>query len=129
MYLCFMKRICKKHGLTEFSTHKDGRVRRCRRCSVEAVDKRRRELKRLSVEYKGGECSKCGYNRCIAALEFHHLDPTKKDFGIGGSKQTSSWKKIQIELDKCILLCSNCHREEHFNLYASKTLLADVIDS
>lgn len=54
----------------------------------------------------------CGYNRCTRALGFHHLDPSKKDFGIGGA-HSRSWAVIQAELDKCILVCSNCHDEIH----------------
>lgn len=52
----------------------------------------------------------CDYSRCLSALEFHHLDPTKKDFIIS---RCFSLKKAKLELDKCILLCSNCHREVH----------------
>lgn len=77
------------------------------------VHKRRKKLKEQSVEYKGGSCQVCGYNRCRSALEFHHLDPNKKDFGIGASGHTRSWEKIKIELNKCIMVCANCHREIH----------------
>ena len=45
-------------------------------------------------------------------MEFHHLDPTQKDFGIS-SNSNRAWEKIRIELDKCVLVCSNCHREIH----------------
>lgn len=77
------------------------------------VTERRRRLKEMAVEYKGGECSKCGYNKCVNALEFHHLDPNEKDFGIGTNGHTRSWKRTRIELDKCIMVCANCHREIH----------------
>lgn len=77
------------------------------------TDKARKKLKEMSVDYKGGKCERCGYTKCIQALEFHHLDPTQKDFGIAASGKTRSWDKIKIELDKCVMLCSNCHREEH----------------
>ena len=63
------------------------------------------------VEYKGGKCEKCGYSKCVNALEFHHLDPNEKDFGISG--KTWSLERLKKEVDKCILLCSNCHREIH----------------
>lgn len=105
-----MEKLCKKHGLTDFS---EGSRSRCRKCAVKAVQKRRNKLKVLAVEYKGGKCQKCGYNKCIAALEFHHLDPTQKEFSIGNKGYTRSWDKIQQELDKCILVCANCHREIH----------------
>tara|TARA_Y100000022_G_scaffold124448_2_gene107779 strand:+ start:6311 stop:6541 length:231 start_codon:yes stop_codon:yes gene_type:complete len=65
------------------------------------------------VEYKGGSCSKCGYDNYIGALEFHHLDPTQKDFTIAKVKLTTFGEKVEKELDKCVLLCSNCHREQH----------------
>ena len=79
----------------------------------EKVSQRRRKLKEMSVEYKGGKCIICGYNKCIEALEFHHLDPSEKDFGISSKGLTRSWDKIKIELDKCICVCANCHREIH----------------
>ena len=50
------------------------------------------------------------------ALEFHHLDPSQKDFGISSKGYTRSWDKVKEELDKCILVCSNCHREIHSGL-------------
>lgn len=103
---------CKKHGKTEFVLRNDGRYR-CRKCSVESVQKRREKVKQMAVEYKGGKCEICGYNRCISALEFHHLDPDKKDFGIGAKGYTRSFDDVKKEVDKCILVCSNCHREIH----------------
>lgn len=72
-----------------------------------------RSVKQMAVDLGGGKCQKCGYLKCTAALEFHHLDPTKKDFAISRIKSHSRLLKIQDELSKCILLCSNCHREEH----------------
>lgn len=83
---------------------------------VSSVTKRRRNVKKLAVEYKGGKCCKCGYDKCIGALEFHHLDPKEKDFHLGKGGVTRSWKIIKLELDKCILVCSNCHREIHEEL-------------
>ncbi len=78
-----------------------------------AVDKRRKKIRQLSLEYKGNKCSICGYNKCLQALEFHHLNSDEKDFGISAKGYTRSWNTIKIELDKCILLCANCHREVH----------------
>ena len=75
------------------------------------TSKRRKRVKVLAVEYLGGKCSICGYNKCISALEFHHRDPKEKDFGISGV--TKSFESLKIELDKCILVCANCHREIH----------------
>lgn len=70
--------------------------------------------KTKAIEYKGGKCIVCGYNKSIRALQFHHLDPTQKDFGISGT--TKSFEKLKPELDKCVLLCANCHGEVHEGL-------------
>lgn len=75
---------------------------------------KRKELKLLAVKYKGGGCYICGYNKCIEALEFHHLDSNKKEFSISTVSINYSWDKVIQELDKCVLLCANCHREQHF---------------
>jgi|SRR5680860_407621 len=82
-----------------------------REALIKAVAKRRRKIKTLAIEYKGGRCKICGYNKCEGALELHHLDQSKKDFGIADKGYTRAWSKIQTELYKCILLCANCHRE------------------
>ena len=68
------------------------------------------------VEYKGGNCVRCGYDKYMGALEFHHLDPTKKDYTLAHLKVTNFHDKIKNELDKCILVCANCHREIHNEL-------------
>ena len=70
-------------------------------------------MKSLAIEYLGGKCYICGYNKCNSALEFHHRDREKKDFGIANSGWSKSFDKIKPELDKCDLLCANCHREVH----------------
>lgn len=63
---------------------------------------------------RGGKCEKCGYNHNIAALDFHHLNPEEKEFAIDLRKFSNmSLEKLQKELDKCILVCANCHRELH----------------
>ena len=79
------------------------------------VAKARRKVKIMAIMQKGGRCQHCGYDQCFDAMQFHHLDPTQKEFGIGCGN-TSSWSKVKDELDKCILLCSNCHAEEHYRL-------------
>lgn len=78
----------------------------------DSIKLRRKELKSSLVEYKGGKCEICGYDRCIDALEFHHKDPDKKDFTISDS-YTRKRDDVFNEVDKCILVCSNCHREIH----------------
>lgn len=83
---------------------------------AEAVSKRRRKLKQLSIDYKGGKCSRCGYNKCNAALEFHHFNRSEKSFGLSTKGLCRSWERIKQELDKTILLCSNCHKEVEYEL-------------
>ncbi len=78
---------------------------------IRAVAKRRRKLKSMAIEYKGGKCQLCGYSKYQGALDLHHIDPREKDFGIGDKGYTRSWDKIRAELDKCILVCATCHRE------------------
>jgi 5-methylcytosine-specific restriction endonuclease McrA len=78
---------------------------------IKAVSKRRKKIKAMAIEYKGGKCQVCGYFRYQGALELHHRNPNSKDFGIGDKGYTRSWDKVKAELDKCILLCANCHRE------------------
>lgn len=77
------------------------------------VDKRRKAVKQKAVEYKGGKCEICGYNKCSDALHFHHSDPTEKDFAISKNGHSRSWERVRNEIDKCILICANCHAEEH----------------
>jgi len=70
-------------------------------------------MRLMAVEYGGACCQMCGYKKCMRALSFHHKDPSKKDFGLSARGLTRSWKKTKAELDKCILLCANCHMEVH----------------
>lgn len=86
---------------------------------IAAVNKRRKKIRQMAVEYKGGRCHVCGYNRCIDALEFHHNNSSLKDFSISQKGYTRSWAKVKEELDKCVLLCANCHREAHAQSAAS----------
>ncbi len=93
-------------------------------CGVKCKNKfhvklKRKRIKEQAVEYLGGECQCCGYNKCIEALEFHHKNPEEKEFAISVTGNTRSWDKVKNELDKCMLLCSNCHREEHERIKSS----------
>lgn len=72
--------------------------------------KRRREQKRKLIAHLGGKCVICGYDKYDGALEFHHVDPTLKEFQIS-HRQGAAWAKVVMEAEKCVLLCSNCHRE------------------
>ena len=91
----------------------------CKKCNHQNVLDRQRKFKQRLVELKGACCKRCGYNKYIGALEFHHLDPSEKDFAFAKYKHTSFEKNketIMKELDKCILVCSNCHKEIHGGL-------------
>ena len=83
----------------------------CKPCRSEYTSDRRREIKIKAIEYKGGKCEHCGLIDSPEVYDFHHLDPSKKDFSVG--KQQKAFETIKKELDKCILLCSNCHRKVH----------------
>lgn len=67
--------------------------------------------KEKAIDMFGGKCSCCGYDKCIAALDFHHIDPTEKNERVTFSLK---WEKVEQELKKCALLCANCHRELHY---------------
>lgn len=84
----------------------------CKKCQDTKTHSLQKELKRKAVEYKGGKCICCGYDKYIGALEFHHLDPEQKDFQISRGF-TYNFEKMKPELDKCSLVCSNCHKEIH----------------
>lgn len=88
----------------------------CKPCTSEQTLERQREFKKLCVEYKGGKCCLCNYDTYIGALEFHHLDPKQKDFNVSKARFTKFDDRVTSELDKCILVCANCHREEHAKL-------------
>lgn len=75
---------------------------------------RRAVLRERAVEFLGGKCSICSYDKHPAGFDFHHVNPREKDFTISSA---ASWKKIEPELLKCVLLCSNCHREVHAGLH------------
>lgn len=85
-----------------------------RKKNVEGVVSWRQRTKKKLVEYKGGKCFLCGYNRCVGSMHFHHKDPSQKEFNI--TALTISFEKLKSEVDKCVLVCSNCHGEIHAGL-------------
>jgi transposase len=103
-------RECPHHGETDFQRRSSGGYR-CLKCRSEAVTRRGRRVKQLLVEEAGGACLNCGYNRCVAALEFHHLLPTEKKFALSHRGVTRSIADARREAQKCVLLCANCHAE------------------
>lgn len=93
--------------------------------SYDYVKAHRHKTKEELVKYKGGKCEICGYNKCLGALDFHHLDPSKKDFTISDSNIYKNLDKLKEEIDKCILVCANCHREIHYNDELEKGLVVE----
>lgn len=109
-FLCYCKR-CGETDPTKF--YVTARMwTRCISCHTKANVRRYKRNKKTAVEYKGGKCSICGYDKCLASLDFHHVDPTEKD---PNWRRMRGWKfeKIKEELDKCVLVCRNCHGEIH----------------
>lgn len=110
---------CTKCGIEKsidsfyWRNQKRAKTSHCKKCLGKLTVATQRQAKERAIEYKGGKCEKCGYDKCHAALEFHHLDPNEKDFAISKSRFTV-FDNIKKELDKCILVCANCHREIHF---------------
>lgn len=105
---------CNKHGDCE---HVESGIKtkkwKCCSCSVEYASNYRKRMKQRAVDYKGGSCEGCGYNNSIVALTFHHRDPLLKEYELSGTGLCKSWNRLVIELDKCQLLCFNCHHELH----------------
>jgi transposase len=101
---------CRHHGETEFYLEGRGYYR-CKRCRSEAVSRRRRKMKAILVAEAGGHCCVCGYDRTVAALEFHHLDRTQKRMTVSARGNAYALKTLRTEAAKCVLLCGNCHVE------------------
>lgn len=95
-------RICKVCKNTVIKDKTKGYI--CNKCY-------KLKIKKLLVEYKGGKCIKCGYDKCLRALSFHHI--RDKKFTI--SQYKFGLEKMKEEVDKCLLLCANCHMELHEN--------------
>lgn len=124
---------CTKQGMKKYTVdNKD---------KINAKDRNRWKIKRLKelpkrqlmakerkekyVAYKGGKCQVCGYEKCIGSLEFHHIKPEEKWFQVTENKH--SWEKAKIELNKCILLCANCHKELHYKDKQSRWITLDAV--
>lgn len=85
----------------------------CKTCVNKLSTQRHHIFKEACLEYKGGVCELCGYSRNKAALDFHHRDSLSKEFSPSKQSSTKFSNRIKLELDKCMLLCANCHREVH----------------
>ena len=96
-----------------YKRNKGHTLHRCNSCHS---TKKRVKLKKDAVLLKGGKCIRCNYNRCLSALVFHHKDPAGKKITLANMDRFP-WQIVKEELDKCILLCANCHAEEHATDY------------
>jgi hypothetical protein len=99
---------CNKEYQGGHSKHKD----KCGRCYSLAY---RTKTKQKAIDYKGSKCSSCGYDKYFGSLQFHHVYPEAKSFNIGDFN-FRKFDSLVEELDKCILVCSNCHGEIHAGL-------------
>lgn len=98
---------------TQYKESWDCRDSYCTPCRVKYQTERRQNIKQTAVKYKGGICEDCGIKSSNYVIyDFHHLSTGEKDFTIGGH-HSKSFESIKKELDKCVLLCSNCHRIRH----------------
>lgn len=103
------KKICKDFGVEI--------VRKRELSKSEAVIQWRQRTKLKLIDYKGGCCQCCGYNKSVRALAFHHIKPLEKDFQISASSK--SFETLKVEVDKCVLVCHNCHSEIHDEIDAT----------
>lgn len=113
---------CEICGKT-FELKANGRTRKyCYECSPsypkgesksKTITALRKAMKKEAVKRLGGKCSICGYDKSLRALEFHHKDPKEKDFGLAAKGHVHGWDTYWKEVQKCILVCSNCHAEIH----------------
>ena len=87
----------------------------CYYCMPDGIQLTRGMFLAKIKETLGGKCIRCGYDKCLKALEFHHIDPSKKDFTI--SNDHFRLQEAIKETKKCILICSNCHKELHDNMW------------
>jgi len=109
--LCSVCQICDIRYAVKALQRNTGFIDLCNAC----IKKNRSMLIKLKcVKYLGGCCKKCGWSDCLWGLEFHHRDESEKSFTIN-EHYNLSWGRLKHELDKCNLLCANCHRLAHYN--------------
>ena len=95
-----------------------------RKYMIDAVAKRRKKIRTMAIQYLGGKCLHCGYAKYKEVLEFHHRNPSEKKFSIALKGHCRSWERVKAEIEKCDLLCANCHRELHVEQkLATKTII------
>jgi len=87
----------------------------CKPCYRELQRKNHATLKQRLLDYKGGKCIICGYDKHNHNLTFHHLDPSKKEMKIGASSR--SFEILKQEVDRCVVMCHLCHNDTHAGFY------------
>lgn len=106
--------VCLENKSSDRFYRKSGRsngfMSLCIPCFNAATLNRQQAKKQKAVDHLGGECSRCGYDKCVRALEFHHTDPSIKS-DRWSTMRGWSWDRLREELRSCILVCANCHRE------------------
>ena len=105
---------CSHCGETNPEKFTKGRYTECKKCRDRYNKHAMKSNKIQSVNYLGGKCMCCGFDKGISAFDFHHVDPSQKDSNFAHHSYWS-WERTKNELDKCLLLCSNCHRMLHHN--------------
>jgi len=106
----------------DFKWNQNRRYSYCYPCDRKRQNERNRMCAEEWAKIVGRECIKCGYDTCLAALEFHHRDPADKLFPVSSKLYTTNphtckpdtKQQILLEVNKCDLLCANCHREVHY---------------
>lgn len=102
-------RSCGIKGKTNF--YKNAKYQ-CKKCwNKRTYQSGKSKIDKLKLD-RGGKCEKCGYNKYLGALEWHHLDPNVKEYAIGKRRGLKP-ETLQKEIEKCSLLCANCHAEAH----------------
>lgn len=100
---------------TKWEVQRRYRLKHPDKCRI-AKNRHRRKVKIKAIALKGGRCVRCSLKhdgKNEAMFDFHHLDPEHKDGTLSSMLSNKSWKVVEAELEKCVLLCSNCHRMVH----------------
>ena len=117
--LVYNSKYCKLCNKKLNHKNKSGVCLNCKapaKTRYESIKIFRKKRKNFLLDVKGSKCQICSYSFCKEALEFHHLDPTKKEFTISNTKATRTLEEDLKEIEKCILVCNRCHREIHYGL-------------
>jgi len=105
-----LRESCKECASIHMIAHRAELLTKRRRSSRARAMKKKKRL----VKYLGGKCTFCGYDKCLAAFDFHHINAEEKSFGVGqGISECKKFEALLKEAKKCVLLCANCHRELH----------------